>query len=106
MYDNSVITTLTLPKTLEILYSDSIDGTPNLSTIICLSETPPTLEIQQFDTFKAKEKTIYVPGGAVESYKKAWANFLNNGWTITTKDTAVESGSTTITTPESTILEF
>ena len=106
MYDNSVITTLTLPSTMDILYSDSIDGTPNLSTIICLSETPPTLENQQFDTFKAKEKTIYVPGGAVESYKKAWANFLNNGWTITTKDTAVESGSTTITTPESTILEF
>lgn len=106
MYDNSVITTLTLPSTMDILYSDSIDGTPNLSTIICLSETPPTLENQKFDTFKAKEKTIYVPGGAVESYKKAWANFLNNGWTITTKDTAVESGSTTITTPESTILEF
>ena len=106
LYDNSVITTLTLPSTMTTLRANSIDGTPNLSTIICLGSIPAELKTLQFDTFKAKEKTIYVPGGSVDSYEKDWANFLNNGWTITTKDTAVNAGSTIIKTPESTILEF
>lgn len=105
MYDNSVITTLTLPKTLENLYSDSIDGTSNLSTIICLSETPATLDGQQVDTFKAKNKTIYVPGGAVEAYKTAWKSLVDNGWEVKTLDDAKQAGFT-ITTPNTESINF
>ena len=105
MYDNSVITTLTLPKTLENLYSDSIDGTPNLSTIICLRETPATLYGQQVDTFKAKNKTIYVPGGAVEAYKTAWKSLVDNGWEVKTLEDAKNAGFT-ITTPSSESINF
>lgn len=105
MYDNSVITTLTLPKTLENLYSDSIDGTSNLSTIICLSETPATLDGQQVDTFKAKNKTIYVPGGAVEAYKAAWKSLVDNGWEVKTLDDAKQAGFT-ITTPNTEAINF
>lgn len=105
MYDNSVITTLTLPKTLENLYSDSIDGTSNLSTIICLSETPATLDGQQVDTFKAKNKTIYVPGGAVEAYKAAWKSLVDNGWEVKTLDDAKQAGFT-ITTPNTESINF
>lgn len=105
MYDNSVITTLTLPKTLENLYSDSIDGTYNLSTIICLSETPATLDGQQVDTFKAKNKTIYVPGGVVEAYKAAWKSLVDNGWEVKTLDDAKQAGFT-ITTPNTESINF
>ena len=105
MHGNSVITTLTLPSTLENLYSDSIDGTSNLSTIICLSETPATLDGQQVDTFKAKNKTIYVPGGAVEAYKAAWKSLVDNGWEVKTLEDAKNAGFT-ITTPSSESINF
>lgn len=105
MYDNSVITTLTLPKTLEILYSDSIDGTPNLSTIICLRETPATLQGQQVDTFTAKNRTIYVPGGAIEAYKTAWKSLVDSGWEVKTLEDAKNAGFT-ITTPSTESINF
>lgn len=105
MFDNSVITTLTLPSTLENLYSDSIDGTSNLSTIICLSETPATLDGQQVKTFEAKNKTIYVPGGAVEAYKAAWKSLVDNGWEVKTLDDAKQAGFT-ITTPNTESINF
>lgn len=105
MYDNSVITTLTLPSTLESLDSDSIDGTSNLSTIICLRETPATLENQQVKTFEAKNKTIYVPGGAVDAYKTAWKSLVDNGWEVKTLDDAKNAGFT-ITTPSSESINF
>lgn len=105
MYDNSVITTLTLPSTMDILYSDSIDGTPNLSTIICLSETPAKLQNQQVNTFTAKNRTIYVPGGAVEAYKAAWKSLVDNGWEVKTLDDAKQAGFT-ITTPNTESINF
>ncbi len=105
MHGNSVITTLTLPKTLENLYSDSIDGTPNLSTIICLRETPATLDDQQVETFKAKNKTIYVPGGAIDAYKAAWKSLVDNGWEVKTLDDAKQAGFT-ITTPNTESINF
>ena len=105
MFDNSVITTLTLPKTLENLYSDSIDGTPNLSTIICLRETPATLDGQQVETFKAKNKTIYVPGGAIDAYKKAWKSLVDSGWEVKTLEDAKKAGFT-ITTPSTGSINF
>lgn len=105
MYDNSVITTLTLPRTLEILYSDSIDGTPNLSTIICLSETPATLGDQQVKTFTAKNRTIYVPGIAIEAYKTAWKSLVDSGWEVKTLEDAKNAGFT-ITTPSTESINF
>lgn len=105
MYDNSVITTLTLPSTLEILYSDSIDGTPNLSTIICLSETPATLGNQQVETFKAEKKTIYVPGIAIDDYKTAWKSLVDSGWEVKTLEDAKNAGFT-ITTPSTESINF
>ena len=105
MFDNSVITTLTLPSTLENLYSDSIDGTSNLSTIICLSETPATLDGQQVETFKAKNKTIYVPGGAIDAYKKAWKSLVDSGWEVKTLEDAKKAGFT-ITTPSTGSINF
>lgn len=105
MHGNSVITTLTLPRTLENLYSDSIDGTPNLSTIICLRETPATLDGQQVETFKAKNKTIYVPGGAVDAYKTAWKSLVDSGWEVKTLEDAKKAGFT-ITTPSTGSINF
>lgn len=105
MHGNSVITTLTLPSTLEILYSDSIDGTSNLSTIICLRETPATLQRQQVDTFTAKNRTIYVPGGAIEAYKTAWKSLVDSGWEVKTLEDAKNAGFT-ITTPSTESINF
>ena len=105
MHGNSVITTLTLPRTLENLYSDSIDGTPNLSTIICLRETPATLDGQQVDTFKAEKKTIYVPGGAITAYETAWKTLVDSGWKVKTLEDAKNAGFT-ITTPSTESINF
>lgn len=105
MHGNSVITTLTLPSTLEILYSDSIDGTSNLSTIICMRETPATLQRQQVDTFTAKNRTIYVPGGAIEAYKTAWKSLVDSGWEVKTLEDAKNAGFT-ITTPSTESINF
>ena len=104
MYDNSVLTTLTLPSTMKILGTDSIDGANNLSTIICLGSEPATLGKQQ-TVGKAKEKIIYVPGKSVEKYQTAWKELIDKGWTVKTLEDAKNAGFT-ITTPESESLAF
>ena len=104
MYDNSVLTTLTLPSTMKTLAKDSIDGANNLSTIICLGSDPATLGEQQ-TVGTAKEKIIYVPGESVEKYQTAWKELIDKGWTVKTLEDARNAGFT-ITTPESESLAF
>lgn len=60
-------------------------GTPNLSTIICLGKTPAEYVGKNGTKNKAGssgEKTIYVPEGCKAAYEKAWAELVNDGWTI------------------------
>ena len=90
---------------VRLIFPRLIDGTSNLSTIICLSETPATLDGQQVNTFKAKNKTIYVPGGAVEAYKTAWKSLVDNGWEVKTLEDAKNAGFT-ITTPNTESINF
>lgn len=86
LYENSVIKTLTLPATVEKLEQNCITGTSNLSTIICLGETPAKYVGKNGTKNMAGSsgvKTIYVPKGCTEAYKEAWAELVNDGWTIT-----------------------
>lgn len=85
LYENSIIKTLTLPATVEKLEQNCITGTPNLSTIICLGKTPAKYVGKNGTKNKAGSsgvKTIYVPKGCTEAYKEAWAELVNDGWTI------------------------
>lgn len=85
LYENSVIKTLTLPATVKKLEQNCISGTPNLSTIICLGKTPAEYVGKNGTKNKAGSsgvKTIYVPKGCTAAYEKAWAELVNDGWTI------------------------
>ena len=62
-----------------------ITGTPNLSTIICLGERPAIYTGKNGTKNKVGSsgiKTIYVPKGCKDAYKTAWAELVNDGWTI------------------------
>lgn len=86
VYENSVIKTLTLPATVEKLEQNCITGTPNLSTIICLGERPAIYTGKNDTKNKVGPslgvKTIYVPKGCIKDYEAAWAELVNDGWTI------------------------
>lgn len=89
LYENSVIKTLTLPATVEAMQQNCITGTPNLSKIICLGETPAIYTGKKGTKNNAGSssgvKTIYVPKGCTEAYKEAWAELVKDGWTIQEK---------------------
>lgn len=85
LYENSVIKTLTLPATVVEMKENCITGTPNLSTIICLGERPAIYTGKNGTKNKAGSsgvKTIYVPEGCIKDYEAAWAELVNDGWTI------------------------
>lgn len=85
LYENSVIETLTLPATVKEMKENCITGTPNLSTIICLGETPAKYVGKKDTKNKAGSSgtnTIYVPKGCIDAYTTAWAELVKDGWTI------------------------
>lgn len=61
-------------------------GTPNLSTIICLGKKPAIYTGKNGTKNKVGPslgvKTIYVPKGRIKDYEAAWAELVNDGWTI------------------------
>lgn len=86
LYENSVIKTLTIPASVTVLSRDCISGTPNLTTIICLGRAPAEFRPNS-GTNKVgpanQLKTLYVPKGCVEIYKKQWAALLKEGnWEV------------------------
>lgn len=85
LYENSVIKTLTLPATVVEMKENCITGTPNLSTIICLGKTPAKYDGKNGTKNKvgsSGKNIIYVPKGCIDAYKTAWAELVNDGWTI------------------------
>lgn len=86
LYENSIIKTLTIPASVKQLSADCISGTPNLTTIICLGAVPaefkPNSGTNKVGPSKLT-KTLYVPKGCVENYKKQWAALLAEGnWDV------------------------
>lgn len=86
LYENSVIKTLTIPASVTKLSADCISGTPNLTTIKCLGTVPAEFKSNS-GTNKVgpskQIKTLYVPKGCVEIYKKQWAALLKEGnWEV------------------------
>ena len=86
LYENSVIKTLTIPASVTKLSADCISATPNLTTIICLGTVPaefkPNSGTNKVGPSKLT-KTLYVPKGCVEIYKKQWAALLAEGnWEV------------------------
>ncbi len=88
LYENSIIKTLTLPASVKEMQGNCITGTPNLSTIICLGKTPAKYDGKKDTKNKAGssgKNIIYVPKGCIDAYKTAWAELVNDGWTIQEK---------------------
>lgn len=89
LYENSVIETLTLPATVKEMKQNCITGTPNLSKIICLGETPAKYDGKKDTKNKvgpsSGEKIIYVPKGCIDAYRTKWAELVKDGWTIQEK---------------------
>lgn len=86
LYENSRIKTLTIPASVTKLSADCISGTPNLTTIKCLGTVPAEFKPNS-GTNKVgpsnQTKTLYVPEGCVEIYKKQWAALLAEGnWDV------------------------
>lgn len=86
LYENSIIKTLTIPASVTKLSADCISGTPNLTTIKCLGTVPaefkPNSGTNKVGPSK-QIKTLYVPNGCVEIYKKQWAALLAEGnWEV------------------------
>lgn len=86
LYENSVIKTLTIPASVKQLSADCISGTPNLTTIKCLGTVPAEFKPNTGKNKVGpsdKTKTLYVPKGCVETYKKQWAALLAEGnWEV------------------------
>ena len=86
LYENSVIKTLTIPASVTKLSADCISGTPNLTTIKCLGTVPAEFKPNTGKNKVGpsdKTKTLYVPKGCVEIYKKQWAVLLAEGnWQV------------------------
>ena len=85
LYESSIIKTLTLPATVVEMKENCISGTPNLSKIICLGERPAIYTGKKGTKNKAGssgKNIIYVPKGCIDAYKTAWAELVNDGWTI------------------------
>lgn len=86
LYENSVIKALTLPATVVEMKENCITGTPNLSTITCLGERPAIYTGKNGTKNKVGPssgvKTTYVPKGCIKDYEAAWAELVNDGWTI------------------------
>lgn len=86
LYENSVIKSLTIPATVTQMPGNCISGTPNLSKIVCLGETPaefkPNTGANKVGP-KDSPKTLYVPAGSVELYKEKWKSLLDEGnWEV------------------------
>ena len=86
LYENSVIESLTIPASVTTMSADCISGTPNLTTITCLGTTPAAIKANTGANRvgpKDTMKTLYVPKGYVDAYKKAWKVLLDEGnWEV------------------------
>ena len=85
LYENSVIESLTIPASVTTMSADCISGTPNLTTITCLSTTPAAIKANTGANRVGPNttKTLYVPQGRVEAYKTAWKVLLDEGnWEV------------------------
>lgn len=78
-FQSSLITTITIPKNVQTIGGIAFNICPNLKTVYCLAETPPTTEESTFDQITYEQATLYVPEGTKDLYSKkgAWKYFKN-----------------------------
>ncbi len=76
-FQSSQIYTITIPKNVQTIGGIAFNVCPNLETIYCLAETPPTTEESTFDQDAYEQATLYVPKGTKDLYSKkgAWKYF-------------------------------
>lgn len=71
------LTTAILPETLTTLGKSSFGGNPNLATVVCKANTPPTMTAICFNG--SDNAIIYVPNDSVADYQSAtnWATYAS-----------------------------
>lgn len=62
---------VSLPSTIESIGSGAFSNSPNLSTVIVQSVTPPTLSEDAFDKDASQKIAVYVPAKSYSAYKSA-----------------------------------
>ncbi len=72
---NTSLTCVYLPSTIESIGTNAFNGCTNLTVIYCYAVEPPTLSSNAFNGVTA---TVYVPAESVEAYESSWgASFPN-----------------------------
>lgn len=76
---NGDFTTVTVPEQVSQIGSDSFVRIWNLTSLIVLPTTPPTLSGGYLDFRDSSSITIYVPSGSVDAYKTAagWSYYAD-----------------------------
>ena len=78
-FRNTAITSVMIPANISSLSQGTFENCPNLSSITCKAETPPS--VGHFETFYNVNRSIpvYVPVSAIDAYKEAdyWKEFTN-----------------------------
>lgn len=72
------IDNITLPVNFASLGSNAFNGCTNLTTVVSLNPTPPSLDSFSFNNC-TKLANIYVPSASVNAYKTAtnWSAYAN-----------------------------
>ena len=75
--DCSALTSVVIGKSVTSIEWKAFEGCTGLTNIHILSETPPTVQIDNFAESQYTDITLYVPVGSLETYKTAdtWKNF-------------------------------
>ena len=67
------VVNLTLPQSLKEIGNDAFSLIHNLKTITSKAPIAPRLGRKAFNKIKSI-KTVYIPAGSVDSYKKEWGS--------------------------------
>lgn len=74
--NNTTLTEISLPESIEAIGSNAFTGCTNLKTYYCDAQTPPTLGANAFDASVATQSSIYVPSASVYM-ATAWADYFS-----------------------------
>lgn len=77
LYGQQYLTEASLPSTLTSMDIDVFSSCNAMSKVTCLAVTPPKIYAGTFDTLNYTNATLYVPKGAVDTYKTTnnWKSF-------------------------------
>lgn len=86
---------ITIPSTVTNIGTGAFSVCNQLTDVYCLATTPPTLNSGNFTDYCPNLANIYVPSGAVNSYKSSWSTLASYIKPIETEIVSREFDNTT-----------